>query len=349
MSKRSLREAVVVVTGASSGIGRATALAFARRGARVVVAARRREPLDSLIAECERVSGMSAVAVPTDVSDETQVSALAQRAVQRFGRIDVWINNAGVYAAGRFEDTPPQVFRQVIEVNFFGYVYGARAALPHLKRQHGVLINNASVDSMASFPYFSAYVASKWAVRGFSASLRQELVSDGVDVCTILPASIDTPLFQHAANYMGRAMKALNPTYDPEQVAAAMLHCAENGGPREVIVGLAGRLLALQYTLAPGLSERIFRKQVELDHFSPSAPAVASDGNVLAPMADGVGTTGGWKDSRGHRLPRGVIAGAAVAALPMAGLLVRRWRTLQRHTSAPGVLAPMVGRIRSFG
>jgi short-subunit dehydrogenase len=327
MSKRSLREAVVVVTGASSGIGRATALAFARRGARVVVAARRREPLDSLIAECERVSGMSAVAVPTDVSDETQVNALAQRAIQRFGRIDVWM----------------------IEVDFFGYVYGARAALPHLKRQHGVLINNASVDSMASFPYFSAYVASKWAVRGFSASLRQELVSDGVDVCTILPASIDTPLFQHAANYMGRAMKALNPTYDPEQVAAAMLHCAENGGPREVIVGLAGRLLALQYTLAPGLSERIFRKQVELDHFSPSAPAVASDGNVLAPMADGVGTTGGWKDSRGHRLPRGVIAGAAVAALPMAGLLVRRWRTLQRHTSAPGVLAPMVGRIRSFG
>lgn len=255
MSKRSLREAVVVVTGASSGIGRATALAFCKRGARVVVAARRQEPLDSLVAECERISGMSALAVPTDVSDETQVKALAQRAVQRFGRIDVWINNAGVYAAGRFEDTPSQVFRQVVEVNFSGYVYGAREALPYLKRQHGVLINNASVDSMATFPYFSAYVASKWAVRGFSASLRQELVSDGVDVCTILPASIDTPLFQHAANYMGRALKALNPTYDPEQVAAAMVRCAENGGPREVIVGLAGRLLALQYTLAPGLSE----------------------------------------------------------------------------------------------
>jgi NAD(P)-dependent dehydrogenase (short-subunit alcohol dehydrogenase family) len=349
MSKRSLREAVVVITGASSGIGRATALAFAKRGARVVVAARRQELLDSLVAECERMSGRSALAVPTDVSDETQVQALAERAVRRFGRIDVWINNAGVYAAGRFDDTPPQVFRRVVEVNFFGYVYGARAALPHLKRQHGVLINNASVDSAATFPYFSAYVASKWAVRGFSASLRQELVSDDVDVCTILPASIDTPLFQHAANYMGRAMKALNPTYDAEQVAAAMVRCAENGRPREVIVGLAGRLLALQYTLAPGLSERIFRKQVELDHFSPSTPAVSTHGNVLAPMAEGVGTSGGWKDSRGHRLPGRVIAGVAATALPLAGLLVRRWRTARQHKAAPGVLAPMVGRIRSFG
>jgi hypothetical protein len=148
---------------------------------------------------------------------------------------------------------------------------------------------------------------------------------------------------------MGRAMKALNPTYDPEQVAAAMVRCAENGGPREVIVGLAGRLLALQYTLAPGLSERIFRKQVELDHFRPSAPAVSSAGNVLAPMAEGVGTTGGWKDSRGHRLPGGVTAGVAAAALPLAGLLLRRWRTAQQHKPARGVLAPMVGRIRSFG
>ena len=292
-----------------------------------MVAARRQEPLDTLVAECERMTGKSALAVPTDVADEYQVHQLALRAVERFGRIDVWINNAGVYAAGEFDEIPPDVFRRLIEVNFFGCVHGSRAALPHLRRHRGALINTASVDSAATFPYFTAYVASKWAVRGFSASLRQELLDDGVDVCTILPASIDTPLFQHAANYMHRYMKALNPTYDPEQVARAMVRCAENGGPREVIVGLAGRLLALQYTLMPGLSERIFRKQVEVDHFDPSRETAPTSGNVLEPMAEGVSTTGGWKSSKGHGgLPSGAIAGVAAVALPALGWLVARAR-----------------------
>lgn len=345
MSKRSLQDAVVVVSGASSGIGRAAALAFAERGARVVVAARREQPLDTLVAECERTAGHSALAVVTDVTDEAQVQHLADQAVERFGRIDVWVNNAGVYAAGRFEDTPPEVFRQLMEVNFFGYVYGARAALAHLKRSRGVLINTASVDSAATFPYFSAYVASKWAVRGFSASLRQELRNDDVDVCTILPAAIDTPLFQHAANYMGRAMKALNPTYDPQQVARAMVRCAENGGPREVIVGGAGRLMALQYTLAPGLSERLFGKQVEIDHFEPERPARPTSGNVLAPMAEGTSPTGGWKDSPGHRLPTPALAGLAAISLPLAGWLLARRRAASRRHPAQRAL----GRLGSLG
>src|SRR5919202_2625850 len=185
MARRSLQDAVVVITGASSGIGRATALAFAGRGSQVVVAARRDEPLDTLLAECETLAGRSGLAVPTDVAESAQVEALARRAVERFGRIDVWVNNAGVYAAGRFEDTPPDVFRRVLDVNLFGCVHGARAALPHLRQRRGVLINVASVDSEASYHYFSAYVASKWAVRGFSAALRQELHGEGVDVCTI--------------------------------------------------------------------------------------------------------------------------------------------------------------------
>ena len=144
----------------------------------------------------------------------------------------------------------------MLNTNLRGVYYTIHAFAPMMiQRQYGHIVNISSIASKNAVPNAAAYVASKWAVRGFSASLRQELVSDGVDVCTILPASIDTPLFQHAANYMGRALKALTPTYDPEQVAAAMVRCAENGGPREVIVGLAGRLLALQYTLAPGLSE----------------------------------------------------------------------------------------------
>ena len=334
MARRSLQDAVVVITGASSGIGRTAALAFARRGARVVAAARREEPLDSLVAECERTTGHSSLAVPTDVRDEAQVQALADRAVDRFGRIDVWINNAGVYAAGRFEDMPPEVFRAVMEVNFFGYVYGARAALPHLKRRQGVLLNNASVDSAATFPYFGAYVASKWAVRGFSSSLRQELRGDGVDVCTILPAAIDTPLFQHAANYVGRSIKAINPTYDPEQVADAMLRCAEHGAPREVVVGLAGKLMALQYALAPGITERLLAAFVEADHFRQDVPAPSTSGNVVAPMPEGTATTGGWKDSKGHGLTGPALAGAAAVALPVAGwLLARRGRQVMGHGS----------------
>jgi NAD(P)-dependent dehydrogenase (short-subunit alcohol dehydrogenase family) len=326
MPKRSLEGAVVVITGASSGIGRAAALAFAARGAHVVAAARRQQPLDTLIAECERLTGKSALAVPTDVADDGQMQRLAQQAVHRFGRIDVWINNAGVYAAGKLDAMPPDVFRRVIDVNFIGCVNGARAALPHLRQSRGVLINTASVDSAATFPYFAAYVASKWAVRGFSGSLRQELMDDHVDVYAILPASIDTPLFQHAANYMGRAMKALNPTYDPEQVAQAMVRCAERGGPRETIVGGAGKLLALQYSLAPGLSERLFRKQVEVDHFDESHPMQPTQGNVLAPMSEGVSTSGGWKSSKGHDIGKPVLAGVAAAALPILGWLLTRSR-----------------------
>ena len=307
--KRELSDAVVVITGASSGIGRAAALTFARRGATVVVAARREEPLEELADECRR-SGVGALAVPTDVTDQDAVEQLARRAEERFGGIDVWVNNAGVYLAGRFEDTPPEAFRRVIEVNFFGYVHGARAALPRLRARRGALINTASVDSAATFPYFSAYVASKWAVRGFANALRQEYRGSGVDVCTILPASIDTPLFQHAANYTGRKMKALNPTYTPEMVADAMVRCAEHG-TREVIVGGAGKLMALQYGLAPALSERLFPVQVEGDHFRRDVPAPPGPGNLFEPMREGTSASGGWGGSRAPD----VIAGAAAAGL----------------------------------
>jgi NAD(P)-dependent dehydrogenase (short-subunit alcohol dehydrogenase family) len=134
---RKLDGAVVVVTGASSGIGRATGLAFAERGAQVVVAARRVDALEELARECQAAGGQ-ALAVPTDVTDEAAVTALARRAVERFGRIDIWVNNAGVYLLGSLEATPPEAFRQVLETNFFAYVHGARAVLPHFRNQgHG--------------------------------------------------------------------------------------------------------------------------------------------------------------------------------------------------------------------
>ncbi len=321
---------VVVITGASSGIGRAAAVAFAQGGARVVVAARRSEPLRTLVGEIEQAGGQ-ALAVPVDVTDEGEVRALAERAVQHFGHLDVWVNNAAVTVYGRFQDTPPDAFRRVVETDFFGYVHGARAALPHFQRQgRGVLINNASVHGVGGSPYITPYVASKFAVRGFSEALRQELRGTGISICTILPAAIDTPLFQHAANYTGRALKPLNPTYDAVDVAKAMVRCAERPR-REVFVGNAGRMLALLHTVAPAVYERVMARQVERDEFQ-QAPAPQTTGNLFAPVSEGADVSGGWKaPTAGQDGPvrRGLALGKA-ALVPALRLAQRRQRRDER-------------------
>ena len=180
------------------------------------------------------------------------MAELARRAVDRFGGIDIWVNNAGVYLLGLLEATPPDAFRWVLETNFFGYVHGARAVLPRFREQgHGVLINNASVYSHVGAPWLTTYVSSKFAVRGFSEALRQELADlPDVHVCTVSPSPIDTPNFASAANYSGRAVKAPPPTYPPEQVASAILTSALRP-KRERIVGGAGRLVTVAEAVAP--------------------------------------------------------------------------------------------------
>ncbi|HYO72361.1 MAG TPA: SDR family oxidoreductase, partial [Archangium sp.] len=240
---RKLQGSVVVITGASSGIGRATALAFARHGAKVVLAARNPQPLHEVASQCAELGG-EALVVPTDVTDEAAVKELAHRAVERFGRLDVWVNNAAVTGFGFFEDTPPDVFRRIIDTNFFGYVHGARAALPYFHDQgSGVLINNTSMVAKLSEPYLSAYAASKHAIRGLAQSLRQELVvtkARDIHVCAVMPATIDTPFFQHAANYTGRAAKAMPPVYPAERVARAIVGMAR-WPRREMFVGNSAR------------------------------------------------------------------------------------------------------------
>ena len=215
-------EPVVVITGASSGIGRETARRYADRGARVVLASRSEPALETVAEEC-RARGAEALAVPTDITDQQAVHALAAAAVQRFGRIDVWVGNAGVFSYGTFEELPADVFRQVVETNLMGQVHSARAVLPQFRRQgSGTLVLVGSLYSRVGSPGKAPYVTSKWGLLGFAEALRQELHGSGIRVRVVLPGTVDTPIYQHAANVTGRRVHPLPPAAAPARVARAI-------------------------------------------------------------------------------------------------------------------------------
>jgi NAD(P)-dependent dehydrogenase (short-subunit alcohol dehydrogenase family) len=268
---RALREQVVVITGASSGIGRATAEAFSRAGAAVVLAARNEGALED-VADLIHARGGRALVVPTDVSDWPEVDELARRAVAEFGRIDTWVNNAAVSEYATVEDMAIEEIERIIQVDLLGTIYGVKAALPYLRKDDtGTIINVSSIDGERSIPLQAAYCAAKHGVNGFTEALRLELAQEksGIAVTLILPGSTNTPFFTHARTKVAGRPRPLPPVYTPEAVARAIVQAAVEPS-RDVYVGSMSKALSLLQRLSPLLADRYmlwrgkgFAEQVE--------------------------------------------------------------------------------------
>ncbi|MGN6389493.1 MAG: SDR family oxidoreductase [Burkholderiaceae bacterium] len=248
---------VIVITGASSGIGLTTARSAARRGARLVLVSRNGEALEKLADEL-RNSGGDAHAVTADVADVQQVRHVADEAIRRFGRIDTWINNAGVSIFGRFEDVPLEDQRRLFDTNFWGVVHGSLVAVEHLRKQGGALINLGSELSDCAVPLQGMYTASKHAIKGFTDSLRMELEEEGapVSVTLIKPAAIDTMFLANAKNYMDVEPRLPPPIYAPQVAADAILSAAETP-IRDVFVGGAAKAASSSAHYMPAVLDRI--------------------------------------------------------------------------------------------
>jgi len=289
MAKEDATGRTVVITGASSGFGRGAALRFAREGANLVLAARRADLLEELVAECAHIGGM-AIAVPTDVSKADEVERLADTALREMGRIDVWVNDAGVGAIGPFERIPLADHQQVIATDLLGTLYGSWFAYRHfLERGHGVLINIASELGAHASPYYTSYTAAKHGVVGLCESLRQEIdareLDDDIHVCTVLPTAHDTPFFEHAANYSGHEVKPPKPLHDPDEVVDAIVALAKDP-KNSKIVGGDGPVKIFTKNLMPRVAEKMSTKQMH-KNVVDAPPAADSPGAARRPTRHG--------------------------------------------------------------
>ncbi|PYS90529.1 MAG: short-chain dehydrogenase, partial [Acidobacteria bacterium] len=254
---KKLNEQVMVITGASSGIGLVTARMAAKRGARLVLAARSEEALRQLTDEIKSAGG-EAIHVVADVGREADVRRISTAAVERFGGFDTWVNNAGVSVYGKLMDVPLTDLRQLFETNFWGVVYGSRVACEYLRMRGGALINIGSTLSDRAIALQGMYSASKHAVKGFTDALRMELEMDNAPVCVTLikPSAINTPYTEHAKNYLGVEPQNPAPLYAPDVVAETILYCAEHP-ERDVFVGAGGKLLSALGHYAPRLTDML--------------------------------------------------------------------------------------------
>lgn len=286
MQLKPVGEQVVVLMGASSGIGRETALRFAKSGAKVVASARGEDGLDSLVEEI-RAEGGEAIAVPADTSEFDQVKAVADRAVREYGRLDTWVHLAAVGLFATFEQTTPEEFARVIDVNLMGQVYGAMAALTHIKREgRGALIHISSVEAKRSFPFHSAYGASKHGIDGFLEGLRVELKHEGwpISVTQVMPGTINTPFFDKGRSKIGVKAVGIPPIYEPETVANIIMYAAENPA-RDLVSGGAAQALILNQRLSPRILDAILATRAGFAPQKTDEPRSEDDpDNLYAPI-----------------------------------------------------------------
>ncbi|UQX87058.1 SDR family oxidoreductase [Jatrophihabitans telluris] len=326
---------VVVVTGASAGIGRASALAFARRGATVALLARGETGLKAAAAEVEQAGG-AALTIPVDVVDADAVTAAAQRVEAELGPIRVWVNVAFSSVFARFEDISPAEYRRATEVSYLGYVYATMAALEHMRpRNRGTIVQVGSALAYRGIPLQTAYCGAKHAVQGFHESLRCELLHEhsGINVTMVQMPAVNTPQFSWLLSRLPHQAQPVPPIYQPEVAAAAVLHAAEHPHRREYWVGSTTMATLAANAIAPGLLDRYLAKtgfaaQQRATRRDPNEPV-----NLWEP-ADGpdgrdFGTHGRF-DDRSHTLDPQLLAsrhhgllGAAAGALLGAALVLR--------------------------
>ncbi len=328
-----LEEQVVVITGASSGIGLVTARRAAQRGGRVVLAARNENDLAGAADSIRRTGGRAAYVV-ADVADPAQVDAVADAAVREFGRIDTWVNNAAVSMYGRVTELSIEDMRRQMDVNYWGQVYGSRVAVRHLRHDGGALINVGSALSDRAIPLQGGYCAAKHALKGFTDALRMELEEEGVPIAVTLvkPASIDTPFFQKARTYLGVEPQPVPPVYAPEVVADVILHAAQHP-LRELIAGGSGaKLSAARFT--PRLAD-LYMERWTFDSQGTDTPAKGRPDNLYAPVASDGGERGrNWQGhtresslyTRAALNPRGAATVLAALALGVGAVAAARAR-----------------------
>jgi NAD(P)-dependent dehydrogenase (short-subunit alcohol dehydrogenase family) len=336
MEKGSGGDRVVVVTGASSGLGRETAVQFAAAGYRVAVAARRTADLENTARAC-RARGAAALPVEVDVQKAEQVSELVRRVLAEWGRIDVWVNNAGVTLFASLDGASLEEHRAVLETNLFGALSAAREVMPLFVRQGGgTLINVGSVLSHVAQPFVPSYVISKFGLRGLTEALRVQYAdTPGVHVCGIYPFSIDTPHFETAGNALPHRARAIPPVQPPERVARAIVKLASRPRP-QVFVPRFISLGILAHWFFPRTTERLLLHALRRWHFDPR-DAVRTQGGLFRPTKQGSART------RGFRRPRvGAVKFDLWVARDLLRSPMRAWRSRgARHEAPP---PPPAGR-----